>query len=258
LLGAFKVAGVWHVPQLIAERRWKALFWIAAVAIAVFGLSLHVVGFEAWGAAVRFLAAVPRDFGVSVTAYQSVYGFFQHLFVRVPVYNPEPLFHDPDLARVLWWATAALLIVASMVTAARRPGRDATFAAFILLGVLMMPVSHGTHYTPVLLAIAILLGGLRKHGSLSGAAILAAGIVAIAANVPYQSPRFASGPVTFLAYPRMYGAFLLWGLSLRLAWAEAALEKKHAAERASDILGRLKREIPSPSDQEELAPFPFR
>jgi hypothetical protein len=256
LLGTFKIAGVWHLPQLLAERRWRALAWSAAVAIAVFGLSLHFVGIAAWVEAARFIAAVPREIGISVTAYQSLPGFFQHVFVRVPTFNPDPLLHAPLVGSVLWWATAAILIGTSLLTAARRPGRDSVFAMFVVLGILISPISAGPHFMPVLLAIAILLAGLQRHPSMIGAAVLAAGIVAIAADVPYRSPRFASGLVSLLAYPRMYGALLLWALAVQLSWAKEKIMSKEDADRRATVLSRLSSEIASSDPR--MVPFPFR
>ncbi len=39
-------------------------------------------------------------------------------------------------------------------------------------------------------------------------------LAATAADLPYRSPRFAEGWWALLAYPKLYGALLLWGLAL--------------------------------------------
>jgi hypothetical protein len=38
----------------------------------------------------------------------------------------------------------------------------------------------------------------------------------IALDLPYRSPRLADGAWALLAYPKLYGAWLLWGLAI---WA---------------------------------------
>jgi hypothetical protein len=161
---------------------------------------------------------VPREFGLSVTAYQSMYGFFHHLFTTVPVYNPRPLVNAPALATALSWLSVIVVVGTSVVVATRRPGDDVVLAAFVLVGLLVMPVSESTHYLIALLAIAILLARLGQIPAPLHAAMLCAGIFAIMAEVPLNSPRLGEGLITLLAYPKLYGALLLWALALRLAW----------------------------------------
>jgi alpha-1,2-mannosyltransferase len=218
VLGTFKVMGVWIVAQLVAERRWRALAWTAVVGLVIVLASLPLVGVPSWIAAVGGIVAVPGEFGLSVTAYQSLYGFFHHLFTPVTLYNPRPLVNAPALATALSWLSVIVVVGTSAFVAARRRGDDVVMAAFVLVGLLVMPVSASTHYLIALLAVAILLARLGRNPARLHAAMLCAGIIAMMAEVPFKSPRLAEGVVTLLAYPKLYGALVLWALALRLAW----------------------------------------
>lgn len=227
LLGTFKVMGVWIVAQLVAEKSWRALAWTAGVGLALVLGSLPLVGVRSWIAAVEGIVAVPREFGLSVTAYQSLYGFFHHVFTPVPGFNPRPLLNAPALAAALSWLSVIVVVGTSAGVATRRRGDDVVLAAFVLVGLLVMPVSASTHYLIALLAIAILLARLGRSPTRLHAAMLCAGIIGVMADVPFKSPRLAEGAVTLLAYPKLYGALLLWGLALRLAWLGPLQESAH-------------------------------
>jgi hypothetical protein len=223
LLGALKATGAWLIPLIVAQRRWRTLSWLVGIGAGIVLLFLPLSGVDAWRSFVAELVAVPREFGLSVTAYQTVYGFFHHLFDHDVRFNAHPLADAPALADALSAVALAALVGASMITAARThrlddSGTDLVFAAFTLLGLVATPVSDAHHYTIALLPIAILLGEVAARPSVARAAMLTTGIVAIAAPLPYTSPHFTAGARAFLAYPVLYGALLLWALALHLAW----------------------------------------
>jgi hypothetical protein len=52
--------------------------------------------------------------------------------------------------------------------------------------------------------------------------VLAAAALMIALDLPYRSPIVGSGILALLAYPKLYGALLLWGLCLESTTEEKA------------------------------------
>jgi len=50
--------------------------------------------------------------------------------------------------------------------------------------------------------------------------VLGLAVWLVAADLPYRSPRLGEGVLTLLAYPKVYGAWLLWGLALWGSWRE--------------------------------------
>ena len=47
-----------------------------------------------------------------------------------------------------------------------------------------------------------------------GGLTLTVGAILIAVDLPYRSAELADGAWALLAYPKLYGALLLWGLAL--------------------------------------------
>ncbi len=106
-----------------------------------------------------------------------------------------------------------LLGVSTVVALARRHA-DLLFAASVLLGLVLSPVSLDYHYVMALLSIALLLSHWQDHMVSWEGLTLTAGAILIAVDLPYRSAELADGAWALLAYPKLYGALLLWGLAL--------------------------------------------
>jgi hypothetical protein len=75
-----------------------------------------------------------------------------------------------------------------------------------------MPQSLDYHYVLAIFPIVVLLSRLHDQPRTVAFAMLAVATIAIAAALPYNSPRLSSGLIAILAYPKLYGALLLAGL----------------------------------------------
>lgn len=216
LLAGTKAAGLMLWPLLAVRRRWRAMAWGVGGLAGLVAVSLPVLGGEVWA---RFILEA-RELGsnplLGVTAYQSGGGFLRHLFGAGGEAVGEPLLHAPVLAATLPVVAGLALLLLSL-RAAR--GRDIgpAFAAFVLLSLVLSPVSSEAHYTLAILPVAILGVEVRDRPTRAGAAALLAGAILIAAPFPYRSPALRDGALSLLAYPRLYGAVLLWGLALAAA-----------------------------------------
>jgi hypothetical protein len=93
-------------------------------------------------------------------------------------------------------------------------------ALFAVLGVTNGPFAEGYHYVPVLpsLLVAIWWAWRAQAGWTPWVTLVLAALL-IGAPLPYRSARLQSGWLVLLAYPRVYGAYLLW------AWIGRALVK---------------------------------
>jgi hypothetical protein len=205
-------------PLLLVERKWRALGWGLGTAAALVLAALPLTGAEAWTRYPSSAAAVISEPLRAVTAYQTQLGFFRHLFGPGGAAVGEPALDAPLLGSVLSIAVALLLFGTSLRAALRGASTACVFAAFVLLGLILSPVSSEAHYAMALLPIALLTSELRARDVPPvGAAVLALGTLLIAAPFPFRSPRLADGLLALLAYPRLYGALLLWALAV--AWS---------------------------------------
>jgi hypothetical protein len=216
---ALKLAGSFLWLLLLVERRWRALAWAAGTLAALVVGTLPWIGVHAWLADAASLADAVRRPERAVTAYQSVPGFFHHLLSRSQPWNPAPVLDLPRLAAAASWAAVLLLLAAGLLVARLHPGDDLVFAAVLIAGVVASPMALDYTYATLLLPIAVALAWVRRRRSAGSWALLAAAIVPMAADLPYRSPRLASGALALLAYPKLGGAVLLWAWLLAAALA---------------------------------------
>jgi hypothetical protein len=173
-----------------------------------------VTSWLAYGERLPELATAPRRF---VTAYQTTTSLVGHLLVYDAQWNPTPVADAPLLARALTLAVLLLTLALSAywgrLNDPRREVRVLTLALFTSLIVTSAPFGEGYHYTLVLPALlAAAWWAWRSEGTRSwmiwGTLALAA--LLLTAPLPYKSPALAVGWPALLAYPRVYGAYLLW------------------------------------------------
>lgn len=160
---------------------------------------------------------------IAVPAYQSVPGFIAHLFRFDPQWNPRPIFDEPGLVAPL---TAGAILALVGFTAWRTwqasPNGPATaalvVAAWSVLNVALSPASADYHYTLATIAIALVLLDLIGHSPVDRLSLALLCIATVAIGAPWPQRIFASsdGIGALLAYPRLYGAILLWGVAVHL------------------------------------------
>jgi len=79
---------------------------------------------------------------------------------------------------------------------------------------IISPVSLDYHYTILLLPILMLVAWIRNNPSFLLWILLLIFVALIAVDTPYSSPRISRGGWAIFAYPKLYGAIGLWGLSV--------------------------------------------
>jgi hypothetical protein len=222
-LALVKLAGAPLWLLLLAAGRWRACAWAAALWLAALVASLPLVGADTWraylGDRAGDLAANPV-FGV--TALQTLVSLLRQLFVYDPQYTPAPLVHAPALATALWIALAVVLVALTLAGARRAPLLSGCAALCVVVP--LQPAGEQHHYVLLLapLFVAIILA--RRLVTLSPAAVVlaAAGAALLLAPTYFlDNAAWAGWPRALLAYPRLYGALLLWAAFL--LWRKAEL-----------------------------------
>ncbi|MCL4263297.1 MAG: DUF2029 domain-containing protein [Anaerolineae bacterium] len=212
----------------LVQRRWKILLWGTAVFLTLFLLSLPLLGWNAWERCLYLLLNPDPRLGPSVTAYQTIFSFFRHLFIYDPQWNLAPIFQAPVIGIGGAWMTFAVLLgiplyLAYKLTTKDTPrasvkSSDLLVAVFIILSVILNPLALDYHYPLLLLPIVILASWawylpVPQHTRLLALLVLGAGVALIATDLPYNSPKVSAGWWALLAYPKLYGGLLLWGLA---------------------------------------------
>ncbi len=207
---------------LLKRRHWKTMAWMSATVIAVCLVSLVWPGTECWRAWLSYLsrpAAVAGWRAEAVTAYQTIPGFFAHLTRFDARWNPSPSFDAPRLGRVLSVTATVLLVAASTVRTARSTDPALPIAMLTLTSLVVSPWTLDYHYPLTLLPIVIVMGVLwDRAAGFPLWSVLALG--ALLLSVPqrwYGAPALQSGARALLAYPKLYGALVIWGLAFALS-----------------------------------------
>lgn len=221
LLAVLKTAALWLWPLLLIGRQWRLVAWAALTAFVVVLLSLPRIGLAPWQVYLTQLPQLASMPERAVTAYQTVTSLFLHLFAYHARFNPTPAFHWPGLAvaltLVVQLTTFGLTAYWQQLHDDRLPVRALSLALAAALMTANAPLGESYHYVLVLpsLLVALWWAWQARAGKVAWLA-LGGVIVLIAAPLPYTDPRLAAGWWSLLAYPRVYGAYLLWGW---LAWA---------------------------------------
>ena len=208
---------------LLLERRWKALGWGLGTIIAVALLSLPWIGLSIWQAFPQATWEATHSPLVTVTAYQTTFSFLNHLFRFDPVINPQPLVHQPGLIDpvnlLITFGTILLTLWYS-----RRGPTHLVFAALMSLTVVVSPVAEEHNFVLLLLPIAIVSYHIiTRPFNLIDWIWLVLACFLLAVPFYYKTPALSLGWSALLAYPRLYGGWLLWALVVRhILPAEAA------------------------------------
>lgn len=220
LAAAAKLSGgpLWLI--LAARGQWRTLGSAALVGLSMVGLSLAYAGWAGWQRFVVSLLEHTGELGwMAATAFQTVPSFFQHLFRPDPVWNPQPLWVLPVWVVRLATLAASAVGLGALWWRAKSAEISLSFAAAMVLGVVLLPIAEEYHYALLILPFAAALGHLARdprRATPLAVGWLAASALLVAIPYDYKHPWFFDGWHALLAYPRLYGGWLLWGW---LMWA---------------------------------------
>jgi len=203
---ALKMSGLPIVWLLIAKKRWVALAAAAITGAIVVVAITPFIDPRMWivfPSEVRAFVARPSG---SVTAYQTTLSLARHLCIADPQWNPAPAASCAPIAFVVPAIIIGAATLMTLVLATRSTRVEPWIAAGVTLTVLSQPAAAEPHF--VLLAVPLVL--LRLS-------VLEFVVIAALLIVPLEltAERFTAGWAVFLAYPRLYAAWLLFAASVR-------------------------------------------
>jgi Glycosyltransferase family 87 len=219
LMPVLKSSGLWLYPLLIAARQWRILAGTGLTIASVGLVSAALMGWRIWPLYVKetlhWIATEPSN---RVTAYQTVQSLTGHLFVYDATWNPGPILHAPALGKLL----ATVVLGSIFAVSARRQRLDSpdlqtralTVGMFVAPMPATAPIGEGYHYVLAFPAVVIGFWWASRTPRPANACCVAALATALMC-VPqwcYGARALRDGWTALLAYPRVYGAFTLWGL----------------------------------------------
>ncbi len=205
--------GVLWLPAIM-NRSWRTVIWAFGTIVLVVAIPMHWIGIDAWVEHVHALTTWLSRHWESMTDFQSQAGFLRHLLIFDPELNRHPLVNAPVAASVLIWIGGIGLIFVSWRLTRNRENTDGTFAAFVVASSILTPVTLEYHFTTLLLPIAILFVWIAREKNKWTICIFVIGLVLVGLGRLRLLERYSAGFESFLAYPRLYGAYLLWFLAV--------------------------------------------
>jgi hypothetical protein len=212
LILAIKTAGAAWLSLLVSQVRLQVVTTALLVTTAITGALLIVTGPAVWQRYPTYVQEFVQRPAASVTAYQTTWGFFRRLCVADPQWNPSPAADCPMMADVvppLAVATALIVTIAVL----RRGPQALVIAGGMCLSLLTVPVAGDHHF--VVAGLIMLL--IWRHSASVGRPWLHRGIWAVLGAlylVPMEITAFlfTDGWLALAGYPRLYLAWLLWGV----------------------------------------------
>jgi hypothetical protein len=148
-------------------------------------------------------------------AYQTTRSLLCQFFVFAPPWSRSPLINLPWLAPIFFISLAALTLLANFWLARRDP--TPALAAMIAWGVIFAPLGEQYHHTVMLIPLGWLVihrATLTQLGQIILLAALGLYLIPLPVNpIPWQN-----GLWVLLAYPRLYGAWLILLLLYAQPW----------------------------------------
>jgi hypothetical protein len=197
-------------------RRWG--FWVG-VGLSILGLgvaSLVWIHPQTWLAYVEAVGLASNRPWVAVTAYQTTLGMLSHFLRYDAEWNPFPLVDMPGLVRPLYIAITVFAVTFTCWLLYRTNAPITLGVGLLgLLSVISVPFAEEYHF--ILLLLPLLVIGERAWAIMGRERLilwLLLGVIGVFLwlPLPYEHPRLSVGWWAWLAYPRLYGAWLLWGV----------------------------------------------
>jgi hypothetical protein len=201
---ALKTAGLPLLVLLLWMRRWtpvQAAAVTIVVAVAVTAVFVERGMWTRYPAAIVEFVERPAS---STTAYQTTLSLVRRLCIAEPQWNPQPAASCAPVAVVLPPLLLAGALAATLALARRSPAA-LWIAAGLCLSELTLPIAAEPHFMLFAAALALI-----PIGPIALAIFAALYFVPLAITAEV----FTSDWSVFAAYPRLYAAWLLWGVAV--------------------------------------------
>ncbi len=215
---------------LLIQKRWKSFLYALITVLIISLASLPWIGIDSWYTySEKFVSYISHP-SLSVTAYQTIHSFFNHLTTFNQQWNPESIFNLPKLGKILSTLSILTILVYSSIKVYKLKKTDLAFGLFVVAGLIVSPASLDYHYTIILFSIFVLLKWSLNNAAAFTWVVLIVSVLMIAAYIPYTSVKVKGGWLSLFAYPKLYGAIGLWSIFLFASGKHHAAKEQNISE----------------------------
>ncbi len=213
---AFKTAGLFLLPLMVLEKRWRALLAVIFIIGGLILVTFPIVGRDGWSAYLHYALGLLERPRLSVASYWSVTGFARNLFSYNVRTNPDPYIDAPALALSIEVLLSLVFFIAAAKVTTVTKDRDVTFALFMILSLILVPVTNRTTMCLGFLPAFVIFSRIRNRiVSPLGAWFFLGGFLSFAPGVERVRVLADWGGPIFL-YSRFFGLIVLMGVLMAL------------------------------------------
>ena len=209
---ALKSAGLSVFVLLAAQRRFRALAAAAAGCLVTVLVVFPWVNRGMWFDYLAYVWKFVQRPSVSVTAYQTTDSLVRRLCMQDSVWNPAPAANCAGVALIVPHVLVVSALAATVWLSAGRPVANWMAAGFTLC-VLDVPIAAEPHFVSLGIPVLFLMAAWVRRPTRSWWPWVAFAFL-LFVPLDYSARRFTSGWSVLLAYPRLYAAWLLWGMAM--------------------------------------------
>jgi hypothetical protein len=212
-LALVKLAGLPLWIFMIFCRKWRALGWSTGLLVIALAVAVPVFTLEFWQIDIQRILATASRREVAVPAYQTLMSLLRQTFQYDPQWAPRPLLDAAWLPTPLMGVIAIILIALTLVARRKDLGLSAAMAMLCLI-VPLQPAGEQYHYALLFVVLLVLIASPEERRRNVVTAVIFCVVLILFALPPYflRTKDYSGLPAALLAYPRLYGALLLWGL----------------------------------------------
>lgn len=197
------------------ERRWREFGTTMGIVIAGFLLGWLFLGAETYLSSFEVLrsAIVRSDF--ALTGLPAVPAFFGGLLTHHPLWNQNPIQDIPWLASLLTAISALVMMTLTLHKGPSPVVELRKIASLIVLSVIFTPLAADHHYMLIVLPLSVFIfSGDNPFADKRTLGLMLFIVVVVAGWYPQASMGQLMGWEKVIAFPRLYGAILLWFMLL--------------------------------------------
>ncbi|MCC7143485.1 MAG: DUF2029 domain-containing protein, partial [Candidatus Eisenbacteria bacterium] len=215
LLIALKTALLPLLLGGLQRRRRRTLIAMVTTIGCVASVSVVLGGTAPWRSYLAYLMSPESQLARperTSTAYQSLFSLCSRVTSPDAQWNPAPWLDLPWIGIGAYLVGAFLLGWTALRHWARGRDRDLALARLALLQVILSPWTLDYHY-PLVWPVLVVWGSAAPLGRWNGKLI--AGLAVVLLLIParwYCAPGLQEGLLALFAYPKLYGALLLFAL----------------------------------------------
>ena len=215
-LAKLAAAPIWLL--MLVTGRGRALLIAGAIMLTVLAVTMPVFTLRFWMIDLQTMFMAASQPQSAVPAAQTILSLLRQVFDYNKIWTPRPLVDIPWLVSPLYVMSGATLLAITLWLGRKDNGIHAAMAALCIC-VPIQPAGEQYHYALLFTVLLVALVAMRKQENsvFSSICLFVALLLFMLPSYFLRTEVFNTFPISLLAYPRLYGALILWGALIKIS-----------------------------------------